>query len=74
MNGPGPAPWVPMPVAPMSAEARRFLEMLLASARLPAAALEPPAQSWMQAYRVRRCGCGTAVAAESRCRSCWGPR
>ncbi len=75
MNAPGPWPFVPMPAAPYSAEAQRFLAMLLSSARLPAAALEPPARNWLEAYRVACCAaCGAGVPVGSRCRGCGGPR
>ena len=75
MNGPGPWPIVPMPVPPGSAEAQAFVRLMLSSARLPAGPIEPPARTWLDAYRVTRCaGCGAGVVAGSRCRGCGGPR
>jgi len=72
---PGPGPWVPMSVPPGAAEAQAFVRLLLSSARIPAGPPEPPAQNWLEAYRVARCaGCGTGVPIGSRCRGCGGPR
>ena len=56
----------------LSPAAASFLQLLAASARIPAAALEPPARTWLEAYRVRRCACGSAVAAGGGCRACGG--
>ena len=31
---------------------------------------QAPASGWLDAYRVRRCACGTAAPAGGRCRGC----
>ena len=67
MNGAPPV----YSVRPDSSAALSFLALMLASARPgPAVRYQQPARGWLDAYHVRRCGCGGAGMPGARCYHC----